>query len=216
MGSGMEPSIEDQFASLSSASICDVLGGESAMHSSIRPLIPGLKVCGRAVTVRAQPGDASKPTEAVAVAKKGEVIVIDAAGYEESACWGGNDSNASLRKGLSAVIVDGAVRDTTEIRQHGFPTWAKAVTPRTGGGAGGGEVGVPVRCGGIVVRPGDIVMADDDGVVVVPREKESEVLARAVDREALEKGIAAKVNGGATLAQALKEIHEEHGHVENL
>lgn len=211
-----EPSVEEQFASLSSASISDVLGPEAAMRSYLRPVIPGVKVCGRAVTVRAQPGDASKPTEAVELARKGDVIVVDAAGYEETACWGGNDSNGSLHKGLSAVIVDGAIRDTAEIRQHGFPTWARAVTPRTGGGVSGGEVNVAIKCGGVVVRPGDIVMADDDGIVVIPREREKEILAKAIDREALEKGIAKRVNEGATLAEALRAIHEEYGHVENL
>lgn len=187
------------------------------MRSNIRPLSPGHRVCGRAVTVRAQPGDASKPTEAVGRAKKGEVIVIDAQGYEESACWGGNDSNASVHKGLSGVVIDGAVRDTTEIRHHGFPTWAKAVTPRSGAAVGGGEVEVPINCGGVVVRPGDIVMADDDGVVVVPREREKEILLKAIEREGFEKRIAAKVDKGSTLAQALMEIEEEgHGRVKNL
>jgi len=166
-----------------------------------------LKVAGRAVTVRTEPGDASKPTEAVEVAKRGDLIVIDASGSVESACWGGNDSTASKQKGLSAVIVDGAIRDTAEIREMRFPAWAKAVTPKTGGPKRGGEINIPIECGGIRVNPGDIVMADDDGVVVVPQREAIEVLARSMEREALEKGITKKVLEGLTLSEALRAMH---------
>jgi regulator of RNase E activity RraA len=210
MSSEEDPHL-DGFRRLSTASISDVTGQRYAMRSHIRPLIPGVKIAGRAVTVRTEPGDASKPTEAVGLARKGDIIVIDAGGSEESACWGGNDSIGSKTKGLSGVIVDGAVRDTAEIREMGFPTWARAVTPRTGGGKGGGEVNVPIECGGVGISPGDIVVADDDGVVVVPRGEADEVLQRSIAREALEKGIMKKVLDGLTLADALASFHFEEG-----
>jgi 3-hexulose-6-phosphate synthase / 6-phospho-3-hexuloisomerase len=199
--------LEDQFGVLSSASISDVLGRKYAMHSYMRPLIHGVKISGRAVTVRTEPGDARKPTEAVELAKKGEVIVIDAAGFEESACWGGNDSIGSKQKGLSAVIIDGAVRDTAEIMEMAFPTWVKSVTPNTGGGKGGGAINIPITCGGVSVNPGDIVVADDDGVVVIPKDMAQEILAKTIDRENMERGIKERVLGGMTLQEALVAIH---------
>lgn len=201
----------EQFQSLSSASVSDVMSGRSAMRSYMRPIIPGLKIAGRAVTVRTPPGDAGKPTEAVEIANKGDVIVIDARGFEESACWGGNDSNGSKRKGLSAVIVDGAIRDTAEILEMKFPTWAKAVTPRTGGGVGRGEINIPIECGGILVNPGDIIVADDDGVVVIPKASVRDVLQKTIEREALEKGIMKKVREGLTLKEALDSYHFKEG-----
>jgi 3-hexulose-6-phosphate synthase/6-phospho-3-hexuloisomerase len=199
--------LEDQFGVLSSASISDVLGRKHAMHSYMRPLIHGVKISGRAVTVRTEPGDARKPTEAVELAKKGEVIVIDAAGFEESACWGGNDSIGSKQKGLSAVIIDGAVRDTAEIMEMAFPTWVKSVTPNTGGGKGGGAINIQITCGGVSVNPGDIVVADDDGVVVIPKDMAQEILAKTIERENMERGIKEKVLGGMTLQEALVAIH---------
>jgi regulator of RNase E activity RraA len=210
------PSLEERFRALSTASISDVTNQKYAMWSYIRPLIPGVKVCGRAVTVRTPPGDARKPTEAVELATKGDVIVIDAKGFEESACWGGNDSCGSKEKQLSAVVIDGAVRDTAEIRELGFPTWTKAVTPRTGGSVGGGEINVPIECGGVVVHPGDIIMADDDGVVVVPKNEAQGVLRESIKREALEKNIAKKVREGLTLAQALDAAHKESESLEQV
>jgi RraA family protein len=192
---------------LSTASISDVTGQNYAMRSYIRPLVGGVKVAGYAVTVRTEPGDASKPTEAVELAKSGDIIVIDAKGSDESACWGGNDSIGSKQKGLSGVIVDGAIRDTAEIRQMRFPTWARSATPRTGGPRRGGETNVPIECGGVRVTPGDIIMADDDGVVVIPQREAAEVLARSIQREALEKGIMRKVLDGLTLSEALRAMH---------
>jgi 3-hexulose-6-phosphate synthase/6-phospho-3-hexuloisomerase len=211
MSSGDAMSLEEQFRTLSTASISDVTGQKCAMRSYMRPLIHGVKISGRAITVRTEPGDARIPTEAVGLAKKGDVIVIDAKGFEESACWGGNDSIGSKQKGLSAVIVDGAVRDTAEIREMAFPTWAKAITPRTGGGKGGGEMNIPITCGGITVNPGDIVVADEDGVVVVPKEQARDILAKSIEREKMEQGIKQKVLEGLTLAEALRALHLTEG-----
>jgi 3-hexulose-6-phosphate synthase/6-phospho-3-hexuloisomerase len=195
------------FRSVSTASISDVTGQKYAFSHNIRPLIPGIKVAGRAVTVRTEPGDPGKPTEAVGIATKGDIIVIDARGSEESACWGGNDSIGSKVKGLSAVIVDGAIRDTAEIMDMHFPTWCRAVTPRVGGEKRGGEINVPITCGGVRVNPGDVIMADDDGIVVIPSEEAAEVLEKSIEREALEKGIKAKVLEGLTLAEAGYAMH---------
>jgi 3-hexulose-6-phosphate synthase/6-phospho-3-hexuloisomerase len=211
MHAGQPASLEEQFRALSSASISDVIGRKYAMQSYMRPLIHGVKISGRAVTVRTEPGDARKPTEAVELAKKGEVIIIDAAGFQESACWGGNDSIGSKTKGLSAVIVDGAVRDTLEIVDMAFPTWAKAVTPNTGGGKGGGAINVQIICGGVTVNPGDLVVADDDGVVVIPKDMAEGVLAKTIEREDMERGIKEKVLSGMTLREALVAIHLVEG-----
>jgi regulator of RNase E activity RraA len=211
MSSEEDLRLEAEFRRLSTASISDVTGQSYTMRSHIRPLVHGVKISGRAVTVQTEPGDASKPTEAVGLARKGDIIVIDARGFEESACWGGNDSIGSKTKGLSGVIVDGAVRDTAEIREMGFPTWAKAVTPRTGGGKGGGAVNIPIVCGGVSISPGDIVVADDDGVVVVPKDEANAILQRSIAREALEKGITKKVLEGLTLADALASFHFKEG-----
>jgi len=176
-----------------------------AMHRSgemrgIHPIMPGLHVAGPAVTVRAYPGDWSKPVEAIDVAREGEVIVIDAAG-SGPALWGELATHSAIQRKLAGVIIDGAIRDTVEIRALRFPAFARLITPTAGEPKGFGEINVPVTAGGVRVFPGDWVVGDDDGVVVIPRDKVVEMANRAMDVLEKENRLRAEIQAGSTLSQ---------------
>ncbi|NQU76094.1 MAG: orotidine 5'-phosphate decarboxylase [Planctomycetes bacterium] len=146
--------------------------------ADIRPLWAGAFACGPAVTVRTIPGDWSKPVQAIDVAKPGEVIVIDSGG-RPPAVWGELATESCKNKGVAGLVVDGAVRDTADICRLQFPVWTKMVSSHAGEPKGLGEINVPIEVGGQRVFPGDWIVADDDGVMVLPRESVAEMANRA-------------------------------------
>jgi 3-hexulose-6-phosphate synthase / 6-phospho-3-hexuloisomerase len=147
---------------------------------NIRPLIPGKKVCGQAVTVKTMPGDWAKPVEAIDVAKEGEIIVIDVFG-QPPAIWGELATESAKNKGLAGLVVHGAVRDTSDIRRLDFPVWSKLITSHAGDPHGLGEINVPINIEGQIIEPGDWIVADDDGVIVIPKARAVEIVNRAAD-----------------------------------
>ncbi|MBN1698634.1 MAG: orotidine 5'-phosphate decarboxylase [Spirochaetales bacterium] len=146
----------------------------------IRPLIQGLQVCGPAVTVRTMPGDWAKPVEAIDAAKKGDIIVIDACGMAP-AIWGELATESAKNKGIAGLVVNGAVRDTADIRKLGFPVWTKLVTSHAGDPHGMGEINVPIVISNQKIEPGDWIAADDDGVIVLEKDRVVEMANRASD-----------------------------------
>ncbi|MHC1586325.1 MAG: orotidine 5'-phosphate decarboxylase / HUMPS family protein, partial [Candidatus Hecatellaceae archaeon] len=187
---------------VSTANISDAMHRRGEMKG-IRPVVPGLKLVGQAFTVRTFPGDWAKPVEAVEQAKPGEVIVVEAQGCDK-AVWGELATWSAVGRRLGGVVVDGAVRDIEVIKQLGFPVFAKNVTPTAGDPKGFGEIGVEVVCGGVRVRPGDWIVGDDDGVVVIPKEKVVEIANRAEDVREKEERIRAEIKAGSTLSEVLK------------
>ncbi|MCK4436534.1 orotidine 5'-phosphate decarboxylase [bacterium] len=184
-----------------------------AMHRSgdlrdIRPITSGLKMVGPAITVRTYPGDWAKPVEAIDAAKEGEVIVIDAGGVGP-AVWGELAAHSSLQKRLAGVVIDGAIRDTIEVRELGFPAFAKLIMPTAGEPKGFGEIGVPVRVGGVRISPGDWIVGDDDGVVAIPREKVVEFTNRAMDVLERENRIRKEIQEGGTLSSVTELLRWE-------
>lgn len=146
----------------------------------IKAVTPGKSACGPAVTVRTLPGDWAKPVEAIDVAKEGEFIVIDAAG-SPPAIWGELASESAKIKGIAGVVICGAIRDTAEIRELGFAAWSSHVTSHAGDPHGLGEINVPITISGQRICPGDWIVADDDGVMVLPAEKAVELANRATN-----------------------------------
>ena len=147
---------------------------------NIYPLIKGKNICGQAVTVKTIPGDWAKPVEAIDIAKEGDVIVIDACG-QAPAIWGELATESAKNKGLAGLVVNGAVRDTFDIRRLDFPVWTKLVTTHAGDPHGLGEINVPLNIEGQIIEPADWIVADDDGVIVVPKARAVEIVNRAAD-----------------------------------
>jgi 3-hexulose-6-phosphate synthase / 6-phospho-3-hexuloisomerase len=146
----------------------------------LRPLIPGKFICGPAVTVRTLPGDWSKPVQAIDLAKPGDIIVVDAGGIPP-AIWGELATEGAVNKRIAGLVVHGAVRDTAEIRKLDFPVWTLHVVSHAGDPKGLGEINQPIVIGGQRICPGDWIVADDDGVMVLPAAEAVEMVNRGAD-----------------------------------
>jgi len=131
------------------------------------------------------------------------VLVIDARGYLDTSIWGGIQTQVAKKLGIAGVVVDGSVRDVRIIRKLRYPIFCSGVVPAGPHKGLGDSVNVPVQCGGVPVNPGDIVIGDDDGVVVVPREKAEEVLKKAKERLKIEKEWLEKIDRGETTLRAI-------------
>ncbi|MCX8033095.1 MAG: DUF561 domain-containing protein [Thermoleophilia bacterium] len=193
------PDIREMLARVSAANVSDALHRTGDLPG-IRPLTPGAKMVGPALTVRTYPGDWAKPVEAIDLAKPGDVLVIDAGGVPP-AVWGELATNSAIQRQLAGVVIYGAARDVGDIRKLGFPLFTTHVTPTAGEAKGFGEIGVPIRVAGVQVCPGDWVIGDDDGVCVIPREKAVEYTNRAMDVLERENRMRAEIQAGSTLSQ---------------
>lgn len=194
-----EGNIREALQLVSTANISD------AMHRSgdlegLRPVVAGAKMVGPVVTVRTYPGDWAKPVEAIDVAREGEVLVMDA-GARGPAMWGELATHSAISKKLAGTVVDGAVRDTPEIIQVGFPVWTRLITPTAGEPKGFGEINVPIKISGVRIHPGDWAAGDDDGVVIIPRAKAAEFANRAMDVLEKENRLRGEIHRGSTLSQ---------------
>ena len=183
---------------VSTANISDALH-RGAPLKDIKPLKEGYKMIGPAVTVRTYPGDWAKPVEAIDRAKEGDVIVIDAGGAEP-AVWGELATHSALQKGLAGVVISGAARDVADIKKMNLPVFVSAVTPQAGEPKGFGEIDAPIVIGGVRIKKGDWIVGDDDGVVVIPKEKAAEFTNRAMDVLERENRIREEIKDGSTLA----------------
>jgi len=171
---------------LRDASVCDIsdaMRGANTMDAAIRPVFaPMPRICGPAITVDLTPGDGLLLRAAIDVARRGDVIVANGHGECTRAVLGGVIAMHMMHRGIRGLVVDGAVRDVAELRDLGLATMARAVTPRSGTSSSGwGEVNVPIACGGSVVCPGDVIVGDEEGLVVVPRRWVSDVAAALSD-----------------------------------
>lgn len=194
--------IRKAFEIASTPNVSDAMHREGCM-TDILPIQQGVKAYGPALTVHAMDGDWSKPVEAIDECEPGTMLVIKVDGTTK-AVWGELASHTAKRLGVSAVIIDGAIRDVDEIRKIGFPAWSRVIRPNAGDPKGFGEIGTEIEAGGQRVRTGDWVVADDNGVVVVPREKAHEMANRAVEVKEQEDRLRAEIDRGSSLSKVLK------------
>ncbi|MCK4244610.1 MAG: orotidine 5'-phosphate decarboxylase [Candidatus Omnitrophica bacterium] len=194
-----EENVKEILLLVSTANISDAMHRQGELEG-IFPLLKGTKLVGKAFTVRTYPGDWSKPVEAVDSAKEGEVIVIDAGGVGP-AVWGELATNSCLVKKIAGVVIDGAIRDAGEIRKMKFPAFAKTVTPAAGEPKGFGELDIPINVGGRRVFPGDWIVGDDDGVVVISQKEVAEITNRAMDVLEKENRLRKEIRDGGTLSK---------------
>ncbi len=192
---------------VSTANLSDALHRSGDLEG-IKPVAPGLKMVGPALTVRTFPGDWAKPVEAIDQAKEGDVIVIDAGGVGP-AVWGELATHSALEKKIGGVLIEGALRDVREVRTLKFPAFARLVMPTAYEPKGLGEIGVPVKAGGVRIQPGDWIVGDDDGVVAIPRERVVEIANRAMDVLERENRIRREISEGSTLSKVTELLRWE-------
>jgi len=178
--------IVDQAAQYPSSILADVAGRRGALSGRIAPLAPSMRFAGPAITVEVRPGDNLMIHAAMAIAKPGDVIVVDGKGDLSSALMGEIMSQQCVALGVAAVVIDGAVRDSEAIRALGFPMYAAGLNPNGPTKFVPGRLNHPISIGGVTVCPGDLVIGDADGVTVVERSKAASMLPLAADKVAAE------------------------------
>ncbi|MEI6419256.1 MAG: RraA family protein [Sphingomonadales bacterium] len=188
----------------------DVMYRQNVMHSSIKPAFRA-KVTGQAITVQLSGGDLVDPLRALEMGHPGDVICVDAGGDTEVSVCGGLMGGLAKNRGIRGMIVDGAGRDIDELEDINWPIWTRAITPRgthTMFSARKEElsINVPIACGGVIVKPGDFIVADTIGVCVVPLERAEEFLALADEQAEREKNTRAWVLQGKTVEDLLAEF----------
>ena len=206
---GTAAEISKILKSVSAANISDAMHRTFGL-SGIVPVTqwPKMKMVGEAFTVRTCPGDWAKPVEAIDLAQPGQVIVINAGGVPP-AVWGDLATNSSVLRKLGGVVIDGAIRDVSEIRKLQFPAYSRQICPQAGEPKGFGEINVPVYVGGCKVFPGDWVIGDEDGVMIIPKEKAIEFANRAMDVLEKENRLRAEIRKDGTLAQITELLRWE-------
>ncbi|UCE38243.1 MAG: orotidine 5'-phosphate decarboxylase [Thermoplasmata archaeon] len=195
--------LHEAFLKISTPNIADAMHTKGAMKGIIPRIKHGMKMVGRAITVKTMDGDWAKPVEAIDKCKPNEVIVIDA-GSGHTAIWGELASWSSKKKGIAGVVIDGAARDIDDILEMDFPVFSRHVVPNAGEPKGYGEIGCEIICGEQQVRSGDWIVGDESGVVVVPKEEAVEIVNRALDVHERENRLREEIKRGSTLSEVLK------------
>ncbi len=193
----------DQWRDIPPAIASDCMNREQAMSGAIKPIAQGTTLCGQARTIKCMVGDNSAIHAAVRMARPGEVLVIDAGGYADTALWGGLLTEGAMARGIAGIVIDGAVRDVAEIRELGFPCYSSAIVPAGPHKGHGGTIDGPIACGGCPVSPGDLVLGDDDGIAVVPLQRQGQILEASREKIAQEQSAVERVRAGETLADQM-------------
>ena len=189
----------------------DCLGRTAAMNSHIQPLSNGLKLVGPAMTVEVPSNDNLMIHKALTMVKPGDVMVIDAGGSSSCALLGMLMVQTARKIGVAGMVVDGDIRDAAEIRETGFPIFVAGVSPNGPMKNGPGEINFPISCGGQPVSPGDIIVADDDGVVVVKKEHAAgcvDNVRKVIEKEAKRM---AEIEAGDIARPGLDELLAQKG-----
>jgi RraA family protein len=195
----IDPDLVARAAHYPSSILADVAGRRGALSSRIAPLAPTMRLAGPALTIDVRPGDNLMIHAAMALARHGDVLVIDGKGDESCALMGEIMVSQCIAIGIAGVIVYGAVRDTEAIRELGFPMYAIGANPNGPSKLVPGRINWPVSVGGVTVQPGDLVVADGDGVVVVEPAKVPMVLELAQKKLADETARLEGIRSGAQL-----------------
>jgi len=204
-------SLLEQFAKYPTGNIVDAMGRFGAMDPGVKPVGPGMKFAGSALTVRIRACDNLVVYKALELAQPGDVLVIATNNFQGAATWGDLTSMIAKAKGMAGVVTDGMVRDVDGICHVGVPVFARGATPNSPFKDGQGEVNFTVTCGGVTVRPGDTLVGDGDGVVVIPREDWDEVLKGAAKVVEKENQTVANIQAGKLIPDWVAKTLAERG-----
>lgn len=206
-----DAAVVEAFQHAATGWVADANGRRGALAWQIRPLTRAVKFAGVALTVRTRPRDNLAPYAAIGFAKPGDVLVIAANGYEEASVAGDILVGMARNAGIVALVTDGMVRDIDGLNEVGIPVFARGLTPNAPHRDGPGAIGEPVTLGGAIVHPGDVVVGDENGVVVVARDAAAEVAKGLADIAAREAKMDAWVRGGISVPPWMEETLAKAG-----
>lgn len=193
----------ERLKALGTATIHEAQGQKGALDSGLKPLDPSLRMAGPAVTVDIRPSDNLMIHYALTKTKPGDLLVVDAKGFLEAGPWGDILTLAALELGLAGLVVNGSVRDGNAIIDMGFPVFCRGLSIKGTGKNQPGKVNVPVHFGDVQINPGDIVVGDRDGLVVVSPSEVNSVIAKSVEREDKEERMRVALKEGKTMVELL-------------
>ncbi|MEL6518153.1 MAG: RraA family protein [Pseudomonadota bacterium] len=188
----------NEFAAFPTGNLCNADPRVRAIAPAIKPLIPGKRIAGRARTARITPGQNGAIHRAVHHAKAGDILVVDGGGSERFGPFGDLLADGCLAKGMVGAVFDCTIRDSADIAALGFQVFCRGFHPEATAKTDRGDTDVTVVLGGVTVHPGDIVVGDDDGVVVIPVDAAEEVLTKVAGVAAREEAIRARIHAGET------------------
>jgi 4-hydroxy-4-methyl-2-oxoglutarate aldolase len=194
------------FAGLPTGFVVDAMGGRGALDHHIKPICEPRSFCGAAVTVDAGPGDVLAVFGALVVSEPGDIVICATDGFAKTAVVGDLLIGMMKNRGIAGFVTDGLVRDTPGIRAVGLPCFAAGVTPNSPAKTGPGTVGEPIVVGGVAVASGDILVADEDGVVVVHYARIGETIQRLRAVQAAEASLDAKVKAGLVIPDFIQAL----------
>ena len=189
----------------------DCIGRTAAMDARIKSLVHGMKIVGPALTVRVPPTDNLMIHKALTLIKPGDVLVIEGGGNHSWALLGFLMVSTAQKLGVAGIVADGCVRDAEEIRKSGFPVFSAGLSPNGPFKEGPGEINFPISCGGQVVRPGDIIIGDDDGVVVLKQELAKSVIEEVEKIIQREDKRLKEIEAGMVIRPGIDEILAQKG-----
>ena len=195
----VSPDVVRRASGFAASILADVAGRRGTLDGRIQPLSPSMRLAGPAFTVEVRAGDNLMIHAAITLAKPGDILVIDGKADRTCALMGSIMINACRKLGLGGVVIDGAVRDTEELRELGFPVYAICANPNGPTKFVPGRINWPISCGGIAIEPGDLLVGDADGVVAVEREKAGSLLEMAAQKVADERARIADIVAGKNL-----------------
>lgn len=211
-----DPTLVKGFEGIPTGVVSDAMGRSNSMAAEIKPVWKGARLLGPALTVRTFPADNLMVHKAATLAKSGDVLVVNAGGYTETAVFGDLMAYSLKVHGANGIVIDGACRDAEGLEALPFPAFARTVLPMGPSKGSAGAINVPISCGGVPVRPGDIVLGDADGVVVIPQEQAADILKKSQATLAKEQQVRERIARGEYLfdMQNLGEVLKSLGVVE--